>query len=105
MLIRRGDVWLVRLDPGEGSEQGGTRPCLIVSPPEASPYRISTIVPLTTKSRATRFRPPVRFLQDGLALVDQVRTVSHLRMLKRLGQLDAATVSLVLATLREMFEE
>ncbi|MDP3656767.1 MAG: type II toxin-antitoxin system PemK/MazF family toxin [Brevundimonas sp.] len=104
-MIRRGDVWLVRLDPVEGSEQGSTRPCVVVSPPEASPYRISTIVPLTTKSRKTRFRPPIHFLKDGLALVDQARTVSHLRMIKRLGQMDDATLTVVLATLREMFED
>lgn len=104
-MIERGDVWLVRLDPVEGSEQGKTRPCLIVSPPDAGPYRVSTIVPLTSRSRPTRFRPAVRFLRDGLALVDQVRAVSHLRMVRRLGRMDDATTTLVLATLREMFED
>ncbi len=98
-------MWLVRLDPVEGSEQGKTRPCLIVSPPDAGPYRISAIVPLTSKARVTRFRPRVRFFRDGLALVDQVRTVSHLRMIKRLGRMDAHTTSRVLAVLREMFAE
>jgi mRNA interferase MazF len=29
--MRRGDVYLVRLDPTEGSEQAGTRPAVIVS--------------------------------------------------------------------------
>ncbi|MES2861026.1 MAG: type II toxin-antitoxin system PemK/MazF family toxin [Pseudomonadota bacterium] len=104
-MIGRGHVWLVRLDPVEGSEQGKTRPCLIVSPPDAAPYRITTIVPLTTKARPTRFRPPVRHLKDGLALVDQVRTVSHGRLLKHLGRMDDAAVGRVLAALREMFEE
>lgn len=104
-MISRGDVWLVRLDPVRGSEQGKTRPCLIVSPAHAAPYPVATIVPLTTKARPTRFRPAVHHVKDGLALVDQVRTVSHLRLLKRLGRMDDVGVSRVLATLREMFEE
>lgn len=104
-MTTRGDVWLVRLDPVEGSEQGKTRPCLIVSPPDASPYHISIIIPLTTKSRPTRFRPPIRYVKDGLALVDQVRTVSHRRMLKRLGRMEDAEVVRILAVLREMFED
>lgn len=104
-MIRRGDVWLVRLDPVEGSEQGKTRPRVVVSPPDAAPYRITTIVPLTTKARPTRFRPPVRHVKDGLALVDQVRTVSNGRLLKHLGRMEDAAVAPVLATLREMFED
>ena len=104
-MIRRGDVWLVRLDPVEGSEQGRTRPCVVVSPPDAAPYRITTIVPLTTKARPTRFRPPVRHVKDGLALVDQVRTVSNSRLLRHLGRMEDAAVARILATLREMFED
>lgn len=96
---------MVRLDPVEGSEQGRIRPCLIVSPPDASPYRVSIIVPLTTRSRATRFRPSIQFFRNGLALVDQVRTVAHRRMVRRLGRIDDATLGRVLATLREMFED
>ena len=104
-MKQRGDVWLVRLDPVEGSEQGKTRPCLIVSPPESTPYRISTIVPLTSKSRATPFRPPLHFFRDGRALVDQVRTVAHARFIRRMGRVDDAALGKVLATLREMFED
>jgi mRNA interferase MazF len=102
---QRGDVWLVRLDPVEGSEQGKTRPCLVVSPPESTPYRISTIVPLTSKSRATPFRPPMYFFGEGRALVDQVRTVAHARFIRRMGQVDDAALGRVLAVLREMFED
>ena len=104
-MIERGEVWLVRLDPVEGSEQGKTRPCLVVSPLNASPYRVAIVVPLTTESQPTRFRPPVRYVKDGLALVDQVRTVSHRRLARRLGRVDEATLAVVLATLREMFED
>jgi mRNA interferase MazF len=102
---QRGEVWLVRLDPVEGSEQGKTRPCLIVSPPESTPYRISMIVPLTSRSRATPFRPPLYFFREGRALVDQVRTVAHTRFIRRMGCVDDAALRDILAVLREMFED
>jgi mRNA-degrading endonuclease toxin of MazEF toxin-antitoxin module len=30
--VKRGEIWLVSLDPAQGHEQQGTRPVLIVSP-------------------------------------------------------------------------
>lgn len=105
MIPTRGEVWLIKLDPVIGSEQGKMRPCLIVSPPESGPYRLSVIVPLTSRSRPTRFRLPIHFRREGLALVDQVRTISHLRLIKRQGSLDDDDLLRVLAILREMFEE
>src|SRR6202142_1240541 len=41
--MKRGEIWLVGLDPTEGHEQKGRRPVLIVSP-EA--FNVVTIVPV-----------------------------------------------------------
>ena len=32
LVVKRGEIWLVSLDPSAGHEQRGTRPVLIVSP-------------------------------------------------------------------------
>ena len=49
---------------------------------------------------------PLRFRRkNGLILLDQLRTLDKQRMVRRLGMVDATTLSLTLATLREMFEE
>ncbi len=104
-MIKRGEVWLTRLDPTVGHELQKTRPCLVVSPEDFTPYDLLMIVPLTTGARPAPYRLPVRFDdRGGFLLPEQIRTVSRRRMVKRLGELDAASVSLVLGILREMFE-
>ena len=47
--MRRGDIYLVALDPTEGHEQQGTRPVLVVSPDEFNKVaQMPIVVPITT---------------------------------------------------------
>jgi mRNA interferase MazF len=49
-MVRRGEVYLVELDPTVGSEVKKTRPCLVVSPDEMNEFLNTVIVaPMTTK--------------------------------------------------------
>jgi mRNA interferase MazF len=105
-LIRRGDVWLVRLDPTIGSELRKTRPCVIVSPDGLSHLSVHLIVPLTSGSLPSGFRPEVRFADRvGLLVTDQMRSVDRTRMIRKIGRLRTSELTTLLATLREMFEE
>lgn len=46
--MKRGDIYLVSLDPTEGHEQRGTRPVLIVSPDRFNAFtRVPIVVPIT----------------------------------------------------------
>ena len=103
----RGEIWLAALDPTIGSEIQKTRPCVIISPPEMHDYlRTVTVAPMTTGSHPAPYRIPLRFRRrNGLILLDQLRTLDKLRMVRRLGAVDARVLSLTLAALREMFEE
>jgi mRNA interferase MazF len=104
--VRRGEVWLVGLDPTVGREIRKTRPCLIVSPDSMNRF-LSTVtaLPLTSVSQPAGFRVPVEFNNtNGLLLADQLRTLDRARLIKRLGTLDGATVEAALAVLRDMFE-
>jgi mRNA interferase MazF len=105
--VVRGEIWLAALDPTIGSEIQKTRPCVIVSPPEMHDYlRTVTVAPMTTGSHAAPYRVALRFRRkNGLILLDQLRTLDQLRLVRRLGSVDAKTMSLTLATMREMFEE
>ena len=105
--VVRGEIWLAALDPTIGSEIQKTRPCVIISPPEMHDYlRTVTVAPMTTGSHPAPYRIPLRFRRrNGLILLDQLRTLDRLRLVRRLGTVDAKTLSLTLATLREMFEE
>lgn len=105
-MIRRGDVWLVRLDPTVGSELRKTRPCVVVSPDGLSHLPVHLIVPLTGGSLPSSFRPEVKFAgRPGRFLPDQMRSVDRSRLLRKVGDLPDADLLRLLATLREMFEE
>lgn len=104
---RRGDVFLVSLDPTRGREIRKTRPCAIVSPDELND-QLSTflVAPMTTGGHPYPFRIPCRFRKkDGYVVLDQLRTVDRDRLVRRLGRLSSRTLSRALAVLREMFEE
>ncbi len=102
---RRGDVYLISLDPTRGSEIRKTRPCVIVSPDELNPYLGTFMVaPMTTGGRSYAFRVPCRFREkDGYVVVDQLRTVDEVRLIRRLGRLSTTTVIEVLEVLQRMF--
>ena len=103
--MTRGEVYLVRLDPTLGSEIQKTRPCVVVSPDELNAHLHTVIVaPMTTAGRAYPWRIRCRFQnRSGYVALDQLRTVDRERLVKRLGELSASTMTEVLGTLQEMF--
>lgn len=103
--VRRGEVYLVTLNPTRGREIRKTRPCVVVSPDELNAHLQTFIVaPLTTGSHSYPFRIACRFDgRDGHVVLDQVRTVDRERLAKRMGRLTASTMEKVLSTLQEMF--
>jgi mRNA interferase MazF len=105
--IRRGHVFLVRLDPTLGSEIKKTRPCVVVSPDELNEHLRTVIVaPMTTGGRAYPWRPRCRFQgRAGFVALDQLRTIDVERVVKSLGPLDDEFVGSVLERLQDMFAE
>jgi len=104
-VVTRGEVWLVTLNPTVGSEIHKTRPCLIISPPEMHDFLRTVIVaPMTTGARPAPYRIPVTFqVKRGLILLDQLRTLDIVRLVKCLGNVSPATLALVLQTLQKVF--
>ena len=83
MEVDRFDVFLVSLDPTLGREIKKTRPCVIISPDEMN-HHIGTV--------------------NGQVVLDQIRTVDKIRLVKRLGSISPAVADQVLAVLAEMFQ-
>jgi mRNA interferase MazF len=104
-VVTRGEVWLVNLDPTVGSEIRKSRPCVIVSPPEMHDHLRTVIVaPMTTGARAAPFRIPITFGgKKGLILLDQIRTLDKVRLVRRLGRVSTTTLAATLRTLQEVF--
>lgn len=107
MAVKRFDVYLVNLDPTVGKEIKKTRPCLVVSPDEMNRFIATVIVaPMTTKARLYPTRVSCHFHgKSGQIVLDQLRTVDKVRLVKKLGQIRPKTQQAVLATLSEMFAE
>jgi len=76
-VVKRGEVWLVILDPTVGREIQKTRPCIVISPPEINDHLGTVLVaPMTTGSHPAPFRVPVKFQgKSGLVLLDQARAI------------------------------
>jgi mRNA interferase MazF len=104
-VVTRGEVWLVALDPTVGSEIQKTRPCVIISPPEMHDYLRTVIVaPMTTGARPAPYRIAVTFQgKRGLILLDQLRTLDKIRLVKQLGAITSATLASTLKTLQSVF--
>lgn len=103
--VRRGEVFLIELNPTRGSEIRKSRPCVVVSPNDLNKYlRTFIVAPLTTGSHSYPFRVPCRFEgKSGHVILDQVRAIDRERLVRRLGKLSPTTMGRALSILQEMF--
>lgn len=107
MVVQRFDVWLVALDPTLGSEIQKTRPCLVISPDEMNDYIATVIVaPMTTKGRSYPTRIACSFQgKKGQIVLDQIRTVDKVRLVKCLGRISEKAQDEVVEILQELFQK
>ena len=107
MVVKRFDVYLVNLDPTLGSEIQKTRPCLIISPDEMNNHIATVIIaPMTTQGRDYPTRVNCLFEgKKGQVVLDQIRTVDKIRLVKKLGKISSSTQKEVLTVLMELFAE
>lgn len=103
---RRGDVWLVSLDPTFGHEIRKTRPAIVVTSNIYNRHNwVILVVPLTSHEMAKYDQVLVRPPEGGLStasvtLPDQLRSIDRRRLVKRLGQLKPKTLRAVDHSLR-----
>ena len=105
-MIRRGDVFLVKLDPTVGSETGKTRPAIVVQNDLANRSSPTvTVIPISsTTDRFFPFQIRIPAGEGGLsreskALCEQVRTVARERLIQCLGQLTTERMKEIRAAL------
>jgi mRNA interferase MazF len=112
-LPRRGSIWYFAPDPIVGSEQGRTRPCVVVQRDSANATSPTTIAcPLTSAHGqkpnllTVRVRPPEGGLdKESLILCKQVRVLDRRRMRgEMVGELSERTMALVDEALRVILD-
>ena len=78
------------------------------SQPDETNRFIDTVIvaPMTSKGHRYPTRVPCQFEgKNGQVILDQIRTVDKVRLVKKMGRLDRPTQKAILATLAEMFAE
>ena len=95
--IKRGDVVLVNLNPVIGSEQGKTRPALVIQNDIGNEYSPTTIVaPITSKIFSRQFPTNVEvdktnspLKEQSTILLNQIRTIDKKRIIKNYGKISS----------------
>jgi mRNA interferase MazF len=110
--IRQGDVVWADPDPTRGSEQAKPRPFAVVSVDQLNRSRvgISLVVPFTRTDFSNALHlevdPPEAGLRErSFAMPEQLRTLTHERVTRRLGTLRPATLSELLRRCRLLLRE
>jgi mRNA interferase MazF len=105
MELKQYQIVLVDLDPTIGSEMKKTRPCVIVSPDEMN-QNLQTIViaPLTSTSKPYPTRIEIRHAKTkGWIVLDQIRTIDRIRVVKILDQLTEKELHTVKRIIQETY--
>lgn len=96
MLIRRGDIFFADLSPVVGSEQGGTRPVLVLQNDIGNQYSPTTIVAAIT-SQISKAKLPTHvevtartsgLEKDSVVLLEQIRTIDKSRLMEKVAALN-----------------
>jgi mRNA interferase MazF len=95
VIVDRGSVVLVELDPTIGHEQRGTRPCVTVSDPAVNAdqrFPLIAVVPVTGTPGEGALYPELSPGKSGLtktsyALVDHLRSVDKRRIRRVFGRI------------------
>lgn len=101
--IRKGDIFLVDLEPIRGSEQGGKRPCVVIQNDIGNKYAPTTIIAPITSKMFTKVFPtnvPVNkedscLDKDSTILLNQIRTIDKARLIKKISSLDNGMINKV----------
>lgn len=113
-MVNKWEIYFCNLDPTSGSEQRGTRPVLVISTDSVNHnLTVSTVLPLSSVKPTDKIYPTEVLLPmeiSGLpklsvAMVQQIRTVSHSRLQNLVGKITDITMQeKILTACREYFD-
>lgn len=113
-MVNKWEIYFCNLNPVQGSEQRGMRPLLVVSNDAVNhAVPVATVLPLSSIKSGDKLYPTEIFLpagvtslsKDSAAMVQQIRTVSHNRLINKVGNIeDDEYRREILNTLKEYFE-
>ena len=109
--VKRGDIFYADLSPVVGSEQGGTRPVLIVQNDTGNKHS-PTVIAAAITSQTGKARLPthislaghdVGLHQDSVVLLEQIPTIDKRRRREHMGHADESVMNQVDAAIAVSF--
>jgi len=96
-MVKRGDIVLVSLDPVKGSEQGKTRPAVIIQHDSLNKHSKTTIiVPISSTIYDKNYSMHVllnEFEIKGTIKVEHIRSIDKTRIIKKIGYVSDSVLS------------
>ena len=101
--VKRGDIFYADLSPVVGSEQGGTRPVLIVQNDTGNRHS-PTVIAAAITSQTNKAKLPTHIelrsssaglTRDSVVLLEQIRTIDKRRLREHMGRLDETMMNQV----------
>ncbi len=94
-MIKRGDIFYAELNPVIGSEQGGTRPVLVISNNTGNRHSPTVIIAPITSCTHTKAKLPThtevkdfeKLDKDSIILLEQIRTIDKQRLKQYIGMM------------------
>ncbi len=98
--VKRGDIWIVNLDPTIGHEIQKKRPAIVIQNNIGNKMSPITIIAPITSQHIEKIYPIEVFLaknksgleKDSKALLNQIRAVDKKRLIQRIGEIDEETI-------------
>ena len=98
--IKRGDIYYADLNPVVGSEQGGTRPVLVISNDIGNKHSPTVIIAAITSRVHTKKKLPTHLYlgqieglpANSIILFEQLRTIDKKRLREHIGMLDSQQI-------------
>lgn len=95
MKIKRGEIYLVNLGNAHGSEQGGTRPVLVVQNNKGNKYSSTLLVACITSKTNTKHHLPTHYIipkevglkHKSIVMMEQIKVIDVNRIIKYIGKL------------------
>lgn len=112
LSIKQGEIWLVKFNPQVGSEIGKTRPALVVDENIFDKLKTRLVIPITSwQDKFSKFLwyvPIDNFSHVGLehkSAYDcrQLKSFSHQRFVKKIGQIDETSLFQIHQTITKIF--
>ena len=99
-MVKRGDIYFADLSPVVGSEQGGTRPVLIISNDIGNKHSPTVIIAAITSRVHTKKKLPTHLYlgqieglpANSIVLFEQLRTIDKKRLREHIGMLDSQQI-------------